>query len=94
MRIFDVVRIEEDKVSKRITGSVYWIGNGRLTTTVVDAKAAFSDPDQANEQVFYAETCADAHQQKIARLAYSQYQGKPFRGSKPSITTVAHQREL
>lgn len=68
-------------MSKRITGSVYWIGNGRRTSTAVDTKAAFSDPDQAAEQVFFAETRGDARQQKVARLAYSQYQGRQF-GSK------------
>ena len=47
-------------MSRRITGSVYWIGNGRRTSTAVEAKAAFSDPDQAAEQVFFAETRADA----------------------------------
>jgi hypothetical protein len=68
-------------MSRRITGSVYWIGNGRRTSTAVEAKAAFSDPDQAAEQVFFAETRADARQQQVARLAYSQYQGRQF-GSK------------
>jgi hypothetical protein len=71
-------RLRRDSMSKRITGSVYWIGNGRRTTTAVDVKTAFGNPDQAIEQVFFTEMHADERQQRVARLAYRQYQGKQF----------------
>ena len=58
-----------------IVGSVHLIEGHKRTTKVVDVKAAFSDPEQAKLQILYG----PKEQEKLARAAYRQFQGKRFR---------------
>ena len=60
----------------KIVGKVYWIKGKKKTATVVSAREAFSDPDQAVKQVLYG------GEPELARLAYKQYQGKRYRTQK------------
>lgn len=65
---------------KQIVGNVHWIEKSQQTIKVVDAEAAFSDPDQAKAQVLFAEASGDRKQIRLARLAYRQFQGMRYRG--------------
>jgi hypothetical protein len=58
-----------------IVGTVHLIEGRRKTSKIVDAKVAFSDPEQAKLQILYG----PKEQLKLARAAYRQFQGKRFR---------------
>ena len=63
----------------KVAGTVLKIVQGQLTNERISAEAAFSDPEQAVEQMLYAERHATREKLKVVRLAYRQYQGKRFR---------------
>ncbi len=69
---------------KQIVGSVYWIENNRQTSRVVDVSEAFGDPAQAVAQIQYAESSGDKKQLILARLAFTQFLGKGYRGESES----------
>ena len=72
-------RKESPERPKRVTGTVLKIANGKPTSQRLGAQEAFSDPQQAMEQVLYAERHASREELRLVRLAYRQYQGKRFR---------------
>lgn len=74
---------------KKIGGNVYWIENGQQTIKVVDAEAAFSNPDQARSQIQFAEASGDKKQIRLVRLAYRQFQGMRYRGESKSTAGKA-----
>ena len=53
--------------------------NGRTTTERLSAEEAFSDTQQAVEQVLYAERHGSKDELRLVRLAFRQYQGRRFR---------------
>ena len=55
------------------------IVNGKPTEKKLSAQEAFSDPEQAIEQVLYAERHGSREELKLVRLGYRQYQQKRFR---------------
>ena len=67
------------QTERKVTGTVLKIVQGQLTNERISAEEAFSDPQQAVEQVLYAERHATREKLKVVRLAYRQYQGKRFR---------------
>ncbi len=66
--------------TKKITGTVLKIVNGKPTTTKLSAEKAFTDIDQARAQVLYIEKKGTAEEKRLVRLAFRQYQGMRFRG--------------
>ena len=64
---------------RKVTGTVLRIVNGRPTNERLSAEEAFSNPQQAVEQVLYAERHGSREELRLVRLAYRQYQGKRFR---------------
>ena len=64
---------------KKVTGTVLKIVNGRPTNTRISAEKAFGDPEQAVEQVLYAERHGSREEKRLVRLAYRQYQNKRYR---------------
>ena len=64
---------------KKVTGTVLKIVGGRPTTQRLSAEEAFSDPQQAVEQVLYAERHGSGEEKRLVRLAYRQYQSKQFK---------------
>ena len=64
---------------KKVTGTVFKIVNGSPTTQRLSAEKAFGDPQQAVEQVLYAERHGSGEEKRLVRLAYRQYQSKRFR---------------
>ena len=64
---------------RKVTGTVLKIVNGKPTEKRLSAQDAFSNPEQAMEQVLYAERHGSREELKLVRLAYSQYQQKRFR---------------
>jgi hypothetical protein len=64
---------------RKVTCTVLKIVNGKPTEKRLSAQEAFSDPDQAMEQVLYAERHGSREELKLVRLAYRQYQQKRFR---------------
>jgi hypothetical protein len=58
-----------------IVGTVHLIEGRKRTNRLVDVKVAFADPKQAKLQVLYG----PKEQEKLARAAYRQFQGKRFR---------------
>jgi len=72
-------RKESPERPKKVTGTVLKIVGGKPTSQRLGAQEAFSDPQQAVEQVLYAERHTSREELKLVRLAYRQYQGKRFR---------------
>lgn len=64
---------------RKVTGTVLRIVNGRPTDERLSAAEAFEDPQQADEQVLYAERHGSREELRLVRLAFRQYQGKRFR---------------
>ena len=64
---------------RKVTGTVLKIVNGKPTEERLSAQEAFSDPEQAIEQVLYAERHGSREELKLVRLGYRQYQQKRFR---------------
>ena len=64
---------------RKVTGTVLKIVHGKPTDEKLNAQEAFSDPEQAIEQVLYAERHGSREELKLVRLAYRQYQQKRFR---------------
>ena len=64
---------------KKVTGTVLKIVNGTPTKTRISAEKAFGDPQQAVEQVLYAQRHGSREELKLVRLAYRQYQSKRYR---------------
>ena len=64
---------------RKVTGTVLRIMNGQPTDERLSAEEAFGDPQQAVEQVLYAERHGSKEELRLVRLAYRQYQGKRFR---------------
>ena|SRR5208282_4884820 len=64
---------------RKVTGMVLKIVNGKPTEKKLSAQEAFSDPEQAIEQVLYAERHGSREELKLVRLGYRQYQQKRFR---------------
>jgi hypothetical protein len=64
---------------KKVTGIVLKILNGKTTNERLSAEEAFSDPQQAVEQVLYAERHGSKDELRLIRLAFRQYQGRRFR---------------
>ena len=64
---------------KKVAGTVLKIVNGSPTTQRLSAGKAFSDPQQAVEQVLYAERHGSGEEKRLVRLAYRQYQSRRFR---------------
>jgi len=64
---------------RKVTGTVLRIVNGKPTDKKLSAEEAFSNPEQAVEQVLYAERHGSREELKLVRLAYRQYQQKRFR---------------
>ena len=64
---------------RKVTGSVLKIVNGRPTDERLSAEEALSDPQQAVEQILYAERHRSKEELRLVRLAYRQCQGKRFR---------------
>ena len=82
---------------KQIVGSVHWIENGKQTSRLVDVQEAFSDPDQARDQVLFAEASGDKEQIRLVRLAYRQFQGMRYRGeskAKPRKVSRVGQKKV
>jgi hypothetical protein len=72
-------------MAKQIVGTIPWIQNGKQTTKIVDAKKAFSDPEQAAAQVAFFDAIGDPQQKRLARLAFQQYIGKRLRGPNKGV---------
>ena len=64
---------------RKVTGTVLKIVRGKPTDEKLNAQEAFSDAEQAIEQVLYAERHGSREELKLVRLAYRQYQQKRFR---------------
>ena len=64
---------------KKVTGTVLKILNGKPTDERLSAEEAFGDPEQAVEQVLYAERHGSREELRLVRLAFRQYQGRRFR---------------
>ena len=64
---------------RKVTGNVLKIVDGKPTDQRLSAEEAFNDPQQAIEQVLYAERHGSKEELRIVRLAYRQYQKKRFR---------------
>jgi len=64
---------------RKVKGTVLKIVNGRPTDQRLEAEEAFGDPEQAVEQVLYAQRHASREELRLVRLAFRQYQGKRFR---------------
>ena len=64
---------------RKVTGTVLKILNGKPTDERLSAYEAFNDPQQAVEQVLYAERHGSREELRLVRLAFRQYQGKRFR---------------
>ena len=64
---------------RKVTGRVLKIVHGKPTEKRLSAQEAFSDSEQAIEQVLYAERHGSREELKLVRLAYRQYQQKRFR---------------
>jgi hypothetical protein len=63
----------------KVTGTVLKIVNGRPTNTRISAEKAFGDPQQAVEQVLYAQRHGSREELRLVRSAYRQYQSKRYR---------------
>jgi hypothetical protein len=64
---------------RKVTGTVLRIVDGQLTNERLSAEEAFGNPQQAVEQVLYAERHGSKEELRLVRLAYRQYQRKRFR---------------
>jgi len=64
---------------RKVTGTVLKILKGRPTDERLSAEEAFGDPQQAVEQVLYAESHGSTKELRLVRLAFRQYQGRRFR---------------
>jgi hypothetical protein len=64
---------------RKVTGNVLKIISGKTTNERLSAEEAFSDPQQAVEQVLYAERHGSKDELRLIRLAFRQYQGRRFR---------------
>jgi hypothetical protein len=64
---------------RKVTGTVLRILNGKPMDERLSAEEAFNDPQQAVEQVLYAERHGSREELRLVRLAYRQHQGKRFR---------------
>ena len=67
------------RAARKVTGTVLKIVSGKPTDARLSAEEAFSDPQQAVEQVLYAERHGSREELRLVRLAYRQYQEKRFR---------------
>ena len=65
--------------AKKVTGTVLKIVNGTPTNEKLTAEKAFSDLEQAREQVLYAERHGTRKEKRLVRLAFRQYQKMRFR---------------
>ena len=64
---------------RKVTGTVLKILKGRPTDERLSGEEAFGDPQQAVEQVLYAESHGSTKELRLVRLAFRQYQGRRFR---------------
>jgi hypothetical protein len=64
--------------SKKVTGTVLKIVNGKPTDEKLSAEKAFDDLEQARAQVLYVEKHGSREEKRLVRLAFRQYQGMRF----------------
>ena len=67
------------KKPRKVTGTVRKIVSGKPTDEMLTAEEAFTDSQQAVEQVLFAERHGSKEELRLVRLAYRQYQKKRFR---------------
>ena len=70
---------KDRKKTRKVTGTVLKIVSGKSTDEMLTAEEAFNYPEQAVEQVLYAERHGSREELRLVRLAYRQYQKKRFR---------------
>jgi hypothetical protein len=70
---------KKESKAKKVTGTVLKIVSGKPTNEKLTAEAAFSNLEQAREQVLYAEKHGSREEKRLVRLAFRQYQNMRFR---------------
>jgi hypothetical protein len=73
-------RMQKKSGTKKVTGTVLKIVNGKPTVDKMSAEKAPSDLEQARAQVLYCEKHGFKEEKRLVRLAFRQYQGMRFRG--------------